>query len=179
MSAKLPVIVGQLAAPNVSGTVAQFGMEYYAKDLVSGKSFAGGGAIWDSRPFGYNNGNEYVASDTFTPFASTPLMPGMKYSSPAPGSSFYCNVKPWEEWRWFKVTINASQLELAVHDVNKGFPGTNLSTSAANYVVSSVLFGNEVTGYFNYSLAYANSVANFSAYVENWNGIGNAQGFYV
>ena len=78
---KLPTLSGVIAAPNKPGTVAQLGLEYYAADTVSGKRFAGGGAIWDSRPFGYQCGSEFVASDTYTPFASTPIMPGTKYVS--------------------------------------------------------------------------------------------------
>jgi len=167
-SAKLPVITGQLAAPGVVGAVGQMGLQFYAKDTVSGKLFSSGGAIWDSRPFGNDNGNEFVASDTFTPFASSCMLPGnvTKYISVANGSAYYSNTKAWSEWRWFKYTVSARQLELAAHAINDRFPGTNISTRAADYEVTSMGWGNEVTGYFDHPLAYGMAVANLSAYVE-------------
>ena len=165
---KLPVVSGHLAAPNVPGAVGQLGIEYYARDSISGKNFAGGGAIWDSRPFGDGCGSEFVASDTFTPFASSPIMPGTKYASAAPGSAYYRNVKPWSNYEYFAMTVNAAQLEAAARDINTRFPGTNISEDARTYTVSSIIYGNEVTGYEvdGQDMAYASAVANLSAWVE-------------
>jgi hypothetical protein len=165
---KLPTLSGVIAAPNVSGTVAQLGLEYYARDTVSGKSFAGGGAIWDSRPFGYQCGSEFVASDTYTPFASTPIMPGTKYASAAPGSNHYCNVNTWTDYKYFGFTVSATQLELAATEINKRFPGTNISQDARKYTIETIIYGNEVTGYEapGNHMSYASAVANLSAWVE-------------
>ena len=166
---KLPWVSGHLAAPNISGAVAQLGIEYYARDTVSGKSFAGGGAIWDSRPFGYHCGSEFVASDTFTPFASSPIMPGTKYMSAAPGSAHYRNgPTTWSDWVYFGMVVQAEQLEAAARDINVRFPGTNISEDAGSYTLSSILYGNEVTGYevAGQSMAYGSAVANLSAWVE-------------
>eukprot|EP00947_MAST-08B_sp_MAST-8B-sp1_P001412 g1412.t1 len=99
-------------------------------------------------------------------WASAPIKLGTKYISAGKGSSYYANVDGWKEWRFFKFTVSAAQLELSVRDINTRFPGTNISESAADYILVNVLYGNEVTGYFDHPMAYASSVANFSAYVE-------------
>lgn len=171
VSAKLPVLQGKLAKPNVSGADAQFGLGFYAHDTVSKKSYVGGGNIWDSRPFGYQCGSEFIGSDTFTPFASSPILNSSKYSSPGRGSAPFTAGEAWSEWRWYKVTVSAAQMELAARDINAKYPGTNISENAADYQLSLVLLGNEVapTGAAldGCPVAYSNAYANFSAYIEH------------
>ena len=172
--AKLPVLEGKLAKPNVSGADAQFGLAFYAHDTVSKKSYVGGGNIWDSRPFGYQNGVEVLGSDTWTPFASSPILPSSKYSSPGEGSALFTAEQTWSEWRWYKVTVSGAQLELAAAAINKRYPGTNISENAADYTISLLLLGNEVaptgTALNDCPVAYSNAYANFSAYIEQEDG---------
>ena len=187
-----------MAKPNESGADVQFGLAFYAHDTRSKKTYVGGGNIFDSRPFGYQNGvvsrhdiagiwvaffsrcqryrcrQEVIGSDTFTPFASSPILNTSKYSSPGEGSTFFTAERPWSEWRWFKVTISGDQVELAAKAINERFQGTNISENAADYVVSLVLLGNEVaptgTALNGCPVAFSNAFANFSAYIEQEDG---------
>ena len=45
-----------MAKPNESGADVQFGLAFYAHDTRSKKTYVGGGNIFDSRPFGFQNG---------------------------------------------------------------------------------------------------------------------------
>ena len=78
------------------------------------------------------------------------------------------NGRSFCNWRHFGFTVSASQLELAARDVNKRFPGTNISEDARKYAVETIIYGNEVTGYEapGNHMAYASAVANLSAWVE-------------
>ena len=82
-------------------------------------------------------------SDTFTPFVSTPLLYGMKYSTVATGSATLHNQHPFPGMP-FRVSVSSAQLGAAIAAINREFKGTNLGVDLEQYRLSSVMILHEV-----------------------------------
>jgi hypothetical protein len=130
-------------APSGSPGVGQLSFGFYLHDGSSGKTFCFILQIFDSRRFGVGNGAEFIASDTFTPFVSSPLVKGMNYSTVCDRSATLQNASPFGEQR-FCVSVSSEQLGAAISAVNSRFAGTDLGTDLGKYRLTSVMILHEV-----------------------------------
>jgi hypothetical protein len=130
-------------APSGSPGVGQLSFGFYLHDGSSGKTFCFILQIFDSRRFGVGNGAEFIASDTFTPFVSSPLVKGMNYSTVCDRSATLQNASPFGEQR-FCVFVSSEQLGAAISAVNSRFAGTDLGTDLGKYRLTSVMILHEV-----------------------------------
>lgn len=113
---------------SVGGGVAQISFVYYLRHPARGIDHAHVIALWDSRPADQGRLGEYLANDTFTSFASTPLVDRLpdgatprfasrsRYSSP-----LLTGPATWRGGRFFRVHVSRAQAaamlaELAVAD---------------------------------------------------------------
>ena len=142
---------------------------FYLHDGTSAKTFCFILQMFDSRPFGDGNGQEFVASDTFTPFVSTPLIKHAKYSTVGTSSTTLRNAKPFGSVP-FSVSVSSQQLRAAIEAVNSRFNGTDLGDKLEEYRLTSVMILHETllvagTGPRN-NIKMGVGVHNFSVFVE-------------
>ena len=146
VDATLPYMRTQ-TTPVTEGT-AQLGFVYYMHDRRSGHVFAQTIALYDNRPFGLDGvGGEFVGSDGFTAFASSPLRAtaasgeGVRFVSP-PTRAEMQTVDTWTEPLHFQAVITAANLRAVLAAVAATDPV--ISRDPTDYVVTSYGIGIEV-----------------------------------
>lgn len=133
------VVEADLAVPWIAswkGGVGQLSFFVYLREQGSGRFFAYVLGMFDSRAPGDNNGTEFLGNDTFVSFVSSPLLPGMRYSTIAPGDPQFKNAA-FATPQHFRVSINVSQLLAAVDDLNAKGEGPALSRTPTDYQLHS------------------------------------------
>ena len=83
-----------------------------------------------------------LQSDTFTPFVSSPLLPGMNFTTLGADSATLVNAAAFPA-KHFRVSVSADQLGSAIEAVNSRFPGTNLGKDLDGYLLTSVMILHE------------------------------------
>lgn len=127
------------SGPNPHQAVAQSNMVIYLEDK-NGVSVGIVVALFDPRP----SYEEYVSHDTYTAFASAPLLDGQSYITKSPYSYAYSS-QPFSEPRFTRVHITSQNLENIIHDVNAS--GLLLDENVSDYKLHSVLWQTEIGGY--------------------------------
>ena len=124
---------------NPHEAVAQSNMVIYLEDK-SGITLGIVVALFDPRP----SYQEYVSHDTYTAFASAPLLEGQSYITKSPYSFAYSS-EPFSDPRFMRVHITRQNLENIIHDANAS--GFLLDTAVNDYTLHSVLWLTEIGGY--------------------------------
>jgi hypothetical protein len=131
-----------------NGGVGQLSFIAYLRDRWSGRQLAYVMQIFDSRPFGQDNGFQFVSNDSQVPFVSVPFMGNITYATVSPFSNTMRNISPWSTGDFFRMHISAANLQAAVNAINQQYPGTLSATpmpgcafTACNYdlVLAGVL----------------------------------------
>ena len=97
--------------------VGQVSLFAYFRDRSSGKLFALLLAIYDNREGLVGGYTPFIAHDSATPFASTPLGSSVSYASRLPYSSNYTGVM-WTGLRFFRGHVSHVQFCNPIDDVN-------------------------------------------------------------
>lgn len=146
VDAKLPWMRTQTTALE-EGT-AQMWILWYVRDRRSGRAISQLVGLYDNRPAGIGgSGVEYVGTDGFTIFTSSPLRavdgtgtPVRFISPPTMGQMSF--VDTWSESRRFRVVVTAAQLREVILATRERIP--QLSLDPADYDVMSFGVGVEV-----------------------------------
>lgn len=112
---------------SVGDGVAQLTFVYYLRHRDRGTFHAHVIGLWDSRPAAALRFDEYLANDTFTSFASTPLVDRLtdgatpRFASRSPYSAPMRTGQAWRGGRFFRVHVSRAQAaamlaQLAIED---------------------------------------------------------------
>lgn len=134
--------------------VAQLSFVYYLRHAMRGTFHAHVVALWDSRASLAPRLSEYVANDTFTSFASTPLVDRLpdgsppRYATRSPYSRPLALGPGWSGWRFLRAHVSRAQAAAMLSDAARADPSID-PDPAAWQLVSALVFLEVVTGQGN------------------------------
>jgi hypothetical protein len=119
-----------------NGGIGQIGFGFYLRDTVNNVTFPFILSLFDSRPESQGVGGEFLSHDTFTPFVSSALKSGTRYSTLSPYSESFRSVQGWDEQLFYRVHVTQQNLLHAVSDLMENNPGLELSLKPSDYVLT-------------------------------------------
>lgn len=136
--------------------VAQLNFVYYLRHATRGNSHAHVIALWDNRADLAGSLSEYVANDTFTSFASTPLVDRLadgsrpRYATRSPYSASLALGPGWRGLRFLRAHVSRAQAAAMLADAARQDPAIDPDPEhwqlASAMVFLEVVVGTGATG---------------------------------